>query len=839
MSYKKLTDFDSQLDKIRMYLPTYLRDHGLDITGGKKIRCLNPDHDDHNPSMSMFMAEQGYPLVKCMGCGTTMDIFNAANVLEDRPLMGPGFIDNTVSYLADKYGIELTYRKMTEDEIYELNMYRAYEDVAKYISHQEDFNELQIAEMEKRGFSKEFMRQYRVGICNNVNDLREKLKTLGYMSSFIDEIDLCNPNIFNPRNIIYTISDDNGRPVAFQARNLTYDGITDENGKFINGPKFIASRSGLKKNIYKKNERLYLLDKAKKSHESLIIVEGNSDALSLHNHGITNAVGICGLDFSDSHMDTLRRNGIYDIVMCLDNDNAGTERAKKMLDTVIAKTHDIRFRFIFLPDEYVDGVKVKIDPDEFIRKYGIEEFKSIEKIDSFAWRLSQFNDDDYDPESVVLKMVPIITSEPSPIRRERMISELSVFTGYSDKIIRDEVNKSTLEKDRRVESSRRHVIEKLLMELESSESKDPELILNEALSNLHQINQSHNAGLMETSTRINNILSIKEYQEDTENSTYINWGGDMPTLSAATEGDMKAKVLFIGGGSNVGKTSWEVNLAWRIVEHNPNDMVIMLSIDDSAKELLPRIACYDSSQRAWDNQDFDLFNALNINKFAKPELYKDSREYAAINEQRDIFFKKYLQYARDDRFILYDSADGRSLGFIRTLLRNYREKYPQRNIYLFLDNFHLTQLEDDKSGREKFQTLSHEMKAMVVEYDATLISTVEYTKMPMNERPNNNNIAESNSLVYDSNLIMHGWNELHGLREKAVAYHEDEDHVKRPIVVWGVGKNKIASFKGDIYCRSWPEKAFFAEMTETQYKALVEQNKALAERSVEYEYNDV
>ena len=112
-----------------------------------------------------------------------------------------------------------------------------------------------------------------------------------------------------------------------------------------------------------------------------------------------------------------------------------------------------------------------------------------------------------------------------------------------------------------------------------------------------------------------------------------------------------------------------------------------------------------------------------------------------------------------------------------------------------MDNFHLTQLEDDKSGREKFQTLSHEMKAMVVEYDATLISTVEYTKMPMNERPNNNNIAESNSLVYDSNLIMHGWNELHGLREKAVAYHEDEDHVKRPIVVWGVGKNKIASLK--------------------------------------------
>ena len=116
---------------------------------------------------------------------------------------------------------------------------------------------------------------------------------------------------------------------------------------------------------------------------------------------------------------------------------------------------------------------------------------------------------------------------------------------------------------------------------------------------------------------------------------------------------------------------------------------------------------------------------------------------------------------------------------------------------------------------------------MVVEFDATIISTVEYTKMPMNERPNNNNIAESNSLVYDSNMIMHGWNELHGLREDAVAYHMDEEGYKRPIVVWGVGKNKIASFKGDIPCRSWPEKAFFVEMTDQEYKAIIAQNKAI------------
>ena len=185
-------------------------------------------------------------------------------------------------------------------------------------------------------------------------------------------------------------------------------------------------------------------------------------------NGIVSSVGILGSEFSETHVDTLRRNGVYDVIICLDNDTTGIEKARKLLDSVVAKTHDIRFRFIFLPDEYDEaGAKVKSDPDEFIRKHGINKFKELPRIDSFTWRLSQFDTDEFDSEAVTLALVPIITSEPSPIRREKMISELSLFTGYSDKVIRDEVNKSEVEKTRRVQNSKKHVIEKLIKELES------------------------------------------------------------------------------------------------------------------------------------------------------------------------------------------------------------------------------------------------------------------------------------------------------------------------------------------------------------------------------------
>lgn len=834
MSYRKISDFESQLDSIRMFLPAYLHEHGLNVENGKKICCLNPDHNDHHPSMSMFMAEQGYPLVKCMSCGSTMDIFNAAHVLEDKPMSGPGFVDNTVAYLADKYGIELVYRKLSEDEIYELNMYQAYEATSNYIVSQTDLNDKQLGEMEKRGFSREFMKKYRIGICNDVVDLRKYLNNLGFKNTFIDEIDLCNPMLFNPSNFIYTICDEFGRPVGFQARNLNYDGVVNEDGKLINGPKFIGTKNGVKKNIYKKNERLYLLDKAKKTTDSIFVVEGNSDALSLHNHGMTNAVGICGLDFSEAHLNTLRRNGLYNVTICLDNDEAGRQKAIDMLDKVVAKTHDIKFSFVFLPDEYVDGVRVKIDPDEFVRKYGIEKFKEIPRVSSFSWRLSLFEDEDMDPADICEKMVPIITSEPSSIRREKMISELSIFTGYSDRVIRDEVNKSEREKTRRSEDSKRAIVDKLIKDLSNDSGNQSELLLSEALSNIGQINQMNSTDIMDTSARVNNILGIKEYQEDPSSGKYTDWGGDMPILSATTDGDIQEKVVFIGGSSNSGKTSWQVNLSWRIVENNPHAMVIFLSIDDSAKELLPRFISYDAAKRAKDNGNMDIFNAININKFAKPELYKGSREYPMILEEREVFFRKFLSYAREDRFIIYDSVDGRSLAFIRTLMSNYRDKYPGRHIYFFIDNFHLIQVPTEKSGREKFQHISHELKAYSVEFGLTVVSTVEYTKMPADVRPHNNNIAESNSLVYDSNLIMHGWNELHGLREKAVAYHidyseEDEVHRKKPLVIWSIGKNKVASFKGDIPTRFWPEKAYFEEMAPREFEALIAQNTAIAQ----------
>ena len=827
MSNRKINDFGKELDKLRYFLPNYLQEHGLDVRNGHKIKCLNPEHNDRTPSMSMFETEDGYPLIRCHGCGTTMDIFNVAHILEDRPIMGPGFVNDTVSYLANKYGVEIAYKSLSEDEIYELNMYQAYQAVAKFLVKQTDFNELQIAEMEKRRITPEFAAKYGIGICNSVDRLREHLVHLGFSNNFVDEVDLGNHNIFSPNNLIYTIYDDYSRPVAFMGRNLIYDGQVDEStGKFINGPKFIGSKSTLRKNIYKKNERLYLLNVAKKTNKPIYIVEGNSDAISLHINGITNAVAICGLGLSDMHMDTLRRNGCYDIYICLDNDAAGVAKAKKILDEVLKSIHDIRVKFVFLPElKDAEGNPVKCDPDEFIRANGIDAFLSLEKIEPFAWRLEQFEEDqDADNEYVASMMIPIIISEPSSLRREKMIQHLSLYTGFSDKSIRDEIQKIENAESNRVKQAKESVLKRLSDSL-SQGKMDPEMLLNDALSNLHEINKAANASVLDTSTRINNMLAIKDYEEDDSSSSPVFIGDDMQAFTASIDGDLSGKVIYIGGASNVGKTAKLVNLMWRMAMFNDQICIPFLSIDDSAKEILPRLACFDAAYHAYSEGKMDVLNVLNINKFAKPGLYKDSIQYDLIMDARERFFKKLLDFGREDKFMLFDSTDGRSLSFVESLFRHYRDKYPSRKIVLFLDNFHLLQLDSDIDGREKYKAISHELKALCVKYEATVISTVEYTKMPPEQKPNNNNIAESVSLVYDSNLIWHGFNELHGLREKALAYFHDDYGNKYPLIEFAAGKNKISGFKGNAYYRFYPEKSLYVEVSETYFESMKEANK--------------
>ena len=748
MSFIKIKNLEDQLSKIKMFLPEYIKEKlNVDIAGGKKILCLNPEHNDTNPSMSMFKTSNSTPLLKCHSCSAVVDIFSACHILESRPIVGPGFIDDTVVYLSKKYDIPLEIAKMSEEDIYEMNIINMYKSIHTYITSQ-PLSALHIAELEKRGWSPTFACSIGIGVCYDIQDLRDYLKGLGYSYKFMDENDLYHSRIFNPNTLIFTLFDEHGRPVSFSARNLIYDGIKDSDGRFINGTKFINSSVNPKCGIGKKNEILYLFNIAKTKTAPIYVFEGNADVATAHSAGLTNSVAICGLGLNDTHLNMFRRNSIYDIVVCLDGDEPGQNKAKQILDDALKKVHDIKIRFIFLPEKEIvtaDGstVYLKYDPDEYIRDNGLDAFLRLPKIDPFSWRLQQFDfDENAGSESICLSMVPIIANDPSAIKRETMIKDLSIYTGISEKSIRDEVNRIVNADDIKISKAKKSILDEVINQLSSGEVSGMETILSSAIDKLYTIDKQFSTSILDTSSRISDLLNIKNYQESEDGFTKFNFGNDYSTLNLALNGDLGQKLILVGGSANSGKTSFLSNLSVNLPMLNEDTMCIYLTIDDARNELLPRIISYLISLQNYSNHN-ELFESCNINKMATPYLYKDNIEYSALMEERHVAYQTLLNLANQDKFILLDSEHGKSLEFIQTIAKSYKEKYPNRKIFIFIDNIHLITVPQYDESRQKYKYLSHEIKALAVKFGITIIGTIEYRKIPAGIKPSNSDIAEA------------------------------------------------------------------------------------------------
>jgi len=404
----KIHNYDDVVQRLYSFLPQYLQEQGIDTS--RNFGCINPSHEDSDPSCSITGGNDGCTF-HCFGCGSTGNIFNAAHYLEDKPMVGKEFILDNVVYLATKYGIEVQMEELTDEELYELDTYRAYKAAAGFIT----FSGRAASYAADRGISEATCRTYGVGGVSSFTEFRQGLKRLGFPARFLDDVDLGRRDIFNENNLIFTIHDEKGRPVGFAARNLDFD----KNGT---GSKYVNQKTtGLKCNIYQKGKRLYGIHKAVAGHP-LYIFEGYTDVLAAYQHGLTNCAAIGGTAFTTDHVFTLKENNFYDIVLCLDGDDRGQDKVEKLLDERLSGHREMDISVVTIPEDK--------DPDEYIRGNSIDEFRALAKWSAFEWRLNRYPEEE-DPQNVCNKMVSLIVNEPNYIKQEQMCRVLAATTGFS------------------------------------------------------------------------------------------------------------------------------------------------------------------------------------------------------------------------------------------------------------------------------------------------------------------------------------------------------------------------------------------------------------------------
>lgn len=394
---------------------------------GKICRGLCPFHGEKTPSFTVYPDTQSF---YCFGCGEGGDIIRFICSIENL-----NYID-AIKFLADKVGMDLP-----EDNSYDaslskrrLRMYEANREAARFFNKQLLSPQGAAAAnyCRERRLTKETVIKFGLGYApDSWTSLKEYMNSKGFNDYELAEADLLKKSskgtyfdTFRHR-LVFPIIDLRGNVLGFSGRRIR----EEDRGKYVNTSDTL---------VYKKGNEVFALNFARKSgKDSLILCEGNIDAVMLHQAGFTNAVAGLGTALTQEQAHLLSRYA-SEIFICYDNDEAGGKATARALE-VLSKTN-AKIRVLNL-----SGGK---DPDEIIKNYGVERFRSIidgaaneieYKLLSEREKLDLSTDDG--KRRYLRAAVPIL-AELSPIELDIYASRLASELSVAKSAITDEVKRS-------------------------------------------------------------------------------------------------------------------------------------------------------------------------------------------------------------------------------------------------------------------------------------------------------------------------------------------------------------------------------------------------------------
>ncbi len=223
----------------------------------------------------------------------------------------------------------------------------------------------------ERGITAESIRQFHLGFAPDRWDwLLQQARGTPWTPSILERIGLLRRkelggghyDWFRGR-VMFSIRDARSRPIAFGGRVLPQL-ANDRAAKYINSPETP---------LFSKSRELYGLDVARdnfKKAGGAIVMEGYTDCLMAHQHGIDNCVAVLGTALGERHLQLLRRY-TDSITLVLDGDEAGRRRTNEILDALLAlfEKNSVDLRILTLPQG--------VDPCDFIATHGSDSFRQL------------------------------------------------------------------------------------------------------------------------------------------------------------------------------------------------------------------------------------------------------------------------------------------------------------------------------------------------------------------------------------------------------------------------------------------------------------------------------
>lgn len=395
---------------------------------GNTYTACCPFHNEKTPSFHVSRDKQLY---HCFGCGAAGTVYTFLQQYENYTF------PEAVEFLADRAGVVLPKREMTERERMEADYNSALREINKmaagyfYYALRMKDGEPARNYLTGRGLSEDTIRNFGLGYSRMYrDDLYKYLKQKGYSDELLKDSGLVRfdekhgaGDVFWNR-VMFPIMDLNGKVIGFGGR-VMGDGL----------PKYVNSQET---RIYEKRRHLYGFHLARRSkREGYILCEGYMDVISMHQAGFDNATASLGTAFTIQQAMLLKRytDKVY---LAYDSDGAGVNAAQKAIP--ILREVGISARVI--------NMQPYKDPDEFMKNLGAEEFeKRIVQAESslmFQVRIAAGNYNQQDPEGrtqfqqEVVKLVSVLKD---PLERDNYIEAIANQYFIDKKKLTDSVNR--------------------------------------------------------------------------------------------------------------------------------------------------------------------------------------------------------------------------------------------------------------------------------------------------------------------------------------------------------------------------------------------------------------
>ncbi len=420
---------------------------GMYVTLKKRGRthvCNCPFHSEKTPSCTVFPDTQSF---YCFGCGAGGDVITFTMKMENLGYM------EAVRMLAQRCGMELPTQNPEEARnakrkmrCLEINRESANFFYKQLISGNDKRGLNYFAE---RKLTPAIIKKYGLGYApDDWHALRDHLRQQGYHDEEMVIAGVCqqgqNGGVYdNFRNrVMFPIVDLRGNVIGFGGRVLD-----DSKPKYLNTGK---------SPVFDKGRNLFSMHFAKNAPSTtMILAEGYMDVIAIHQAGFENVVATLGTAIT---ADQARLISQYakEVVIAYDSDGAGQAATQKAMN---------HFSAVGLPTRILkmEGAK---DPDEFLKRYGAEQFRILidHAGDALNFRLDKCRDGlDLQTEigktELLRRSVNVLAEISNPLEREIYITRTAKELEIRVETLQMQVDRAVQRTDRNTRKTRFRAIE--------------------------------------------------------------------------------------------------------------------------------------------------------------------------------------------------------------------------------------------------------------------------------------------------------------------------------------------------------------------------------------------